>query len=460
MNPVNLEIQLESCLRRLAKGATLEECLAAYPHNRATLEPLLRAALQLSAAAPASSLPTPDQMARMQTRVLNGVAAQSKVTRFPSRMVVRMGFMAAGMMLILGGYVVLAGGQDDPDQHGEAAISTATDAATEVVTSPVPTIVAIAPTQTATDLPSATATLPPSETVSPAPSVTASSTTRPSETPPPRVTDTATVSPQASETPVEVGDATELAVYVDITGPVAQDEQVTVAGVPIVEENAGDFGFASGDVVTVSGLLLDEGQLLVEAARFATPDEQANAPQCPIETPKCDPVLLVLGEALSVPYTELEALSAAQLGNGEIARIYLLAQAGAGDVATLIEQRAAGASWRDLMPADASPLNNGVNLGNGKGQSIRENDSTPTHPGNSGNAPGQTNRPTKEPSNQGNNGNNGNNGNGNNGNGNNGNNGNNGQGNQGNNGQGNQGNGNNGNNGNNGQGNQGNNKND
>ncbi|MBZ0319627.1 MAG: hypothetical protein K8L91_24665 [Anaerolineae bacterium] len=449
MNPVNLEIQLEACLRRLAKGATLEECLAAYPHNRAALEPLLRAAVELSAAAPASSLPTPDQIARMQTRVLNGVAAQSKITRFPSRMVVRMGLMAAGMMLILSGYVVLAGGQDDPDQHGEAAISTATDAATEIVTSPVPTIVAIAPTQTATDQPLATATLRPSETVSPVPSATASSTTLPSETPPPIVTDTVTVPPQASETPVEVGDATELAVYMDITGSVAQGEQVTVAGVPIVEENAGDFGFASGDVVTVSGLLLDEGQILVETARFATPDEQANAPQCPIETPKCDPVLLVLGDALGIAYTELEALSTTQLGNGEIARIYLLAQAGAGDVASLIAQRTAGASWRDLMPADASPLNNGVNLGNGKGQSIRENDSTPIHPGNSGNAPGQTHRPTKQPSN---------NGQGNNGNGNNGNNGQGNQGNNGNNGQGNQSNS--GNNGNNGQGNQGNNKND
>lgn len=445
MNPVNLEIQLEACLRRLAKGATLEECLAAYPHNRAALEPLLRAAVELSAAAPASSLPTPDQIARMQTRVLNGVAAQSKITRFPSRMVVRLGLMAAGMMLILGGYVVLTGGQDDPDQHGEAAISTATDATTEVVTSPAPTIVAIVPTQTATDIPSTTATQRSSETVPPVPSVTASSTTRPSETPPPTITDTVTVPPPPSETPVEVGDANELAVYMDITGPVAQDEQVTVAGVPIVEENPGDFGFASGDVVTVSGLLLDEGQILVETARFATPDEQANAPQCPIETPKCDPVLLVLGDALGIAYTELETLSAAQLGNGEIARIYLLAQAGAGDVATLIEQRAAGASWRDLMPADAGPLNNGVNLGNGKGHSIREGDSTPIHPGNSGNAPGQTNRPTPRPSN------NGNNGQGNSGNNGNGNNGNNGQGNQGNNGQGNQGNGNNG---------QGNNKND
>lgn len=433
MNPVNLEIQLEACLRRLAKGATLEECLAAYPHNRAALEPLLRAAVELSAAAPASSLPTPDQIARMQTKVLNGLAPQSKVLRFPNRTITRFGLMAAGLVLILGGYVLLgAGDKNDGKTHGEALVSTATDAATDApMTSP--TVIALAPTQTATDILTVT--------VAVSPSVTASATTRPSETPPPTVPDTVTVPPQASETPVVVGDATELAVYMDITGRVAQDEQVTVAGVPIVEENAGDFGFASGDVVTVSGLLLDDGQILVEAARFATPDEQANTPQCPIETPKCDPVLLVLGDALGVAYTELEALSAAQLGNGEIARIYLLAQAGAGDVATLIAQRAAGASWRDLIPADASPLNNGVNLGNGKGHSIRENDSTPIHPGNSGNAPGQSNRPTPRPSN------NGNNGQGNNGNGNNGNNGNNGQGNQGNNG----------NNGNNGQGNQGNN---
>ncbi|KAB2859942.1 MAG: hypothetical protein F9K46_10890, partial [Anaerolineae bacterium] len=172
MNPVDLEIQLEACLRRLAKGATLEECLAAYPHNRAALEPLLRTALELSAAVPPSSLPTPEQIARMQTKVINGLAPQSKILRFPNRTVMRFGLMAAGMMLILGGYVVLTGGQDDPDQHGEAAISTATHATTEGVTSPAPTIVAIVPTQTATAIPSATATLRPSEAASPVPSVT------------------------------------------------------------------------------------------------------------------------------------------------------------------------------------------------------------------------------------------------------------------------------------------------
>ena len=78
---------------------------------------------------------------------------------------------------------------------------------------------------------------------------------------------------------------------------------------------------------------------------------------------------------------------------------------------TLIAQRAAGASWRDLLPADASQLNNGVNLGNGKGQTMRQDDSDPVYPGNSGNAPGQSNRPTPRPSKNGN-GNGGNNGNG------------------------------------------------
>lgn len=445
MNPMNLEIQLEACLRRLAKGATIEECLAAYPHNRSTLEPLLRTALELSAAVPAEALPTPEQIERMQAKVLTGVAAQSKIIHFPTRTIIRFGLLAAGISLILGGYVVLAGDKNDGETHGEALSSTATEAATEVVpdvATTAPTIIALAPTRTATDIPSVTA--------SPRPSDTA--TTDPSDTPPPTVTDTVPPPPSQipsqipSETPIVVGDATELAVYVDITGPVTQDEQITVAGVPIVEENAGDFGFASGEVVTVSGLLLDEGQVLLEEARLATPDEQANMPQCPTDTPKCDPVLLVLGEALDVEYTELAALSDTQLGNGEIARIYLLAQAGAGDVTTLIAQRTAGASWRDLLPADASPFANGVNLGNGKGQSIREGDSTPIYPGNSGNAPGQTHRPTARPSNNSNNGqgNSGNNGQGNQGNngnnGNQGNSGNNGQGNNGNNGQGNQGN--------------------
>lgn len=180
---------MEACLRRLAKGATLEECLAAYPHNRAALEPLLRTALELSAAVPPSSLPTPEQIARMQTKVINGVAAQSKITRFPNRTVMRFGLMAAGISLILSGYVVLNMRDDgDGETHGEARVSTTTDTTTNIPTTP-PTIIALAPTQTATDVLSTIA--------APIPSVTASSTTRPSETPPPTITDTVTPPPQS-----------------------------------------------------------------------------------------------------------------------------------------------------------------------------------------------------------------------------------------------------------------------
>ncbi len=448
MNPMDLELQLEACLQRLAEGATLEACLAAYPENRSTLEPLLRAALHLSATAPAVSLPSADQIDRMQAKVLTGLSSPPKVVHFPRRTLINLGLLAASVVLVLGVIVVLANNREDGESGEVAVVSTDTlTATTQAVTaiaqaqSSTPPVLSQTATWTATDLPTSTATpsatftathtltLTPSVTATPLPSatptITPSVTPRPSNTPPPAAT--------LTQTPVMVGDAEELAVYVDITGSVAHDESVTVAGVPIAERQAGEFDFADGDVITVSGLLLEDGQLLIETARFATADEQATAAACPPDASQCDVMLLILADALDVDYAELVALSdGAQLGKGEIARIYLLAQAGAGDVMTLIARRAAGESWRDLLPANASQLNNGVNLGNGKGQTIRTDIANPVYPGNSGNAPGQSNRPTaRSPSNGngGNNGNNGNNGNGaNNGNGNAGN-GNNGNGN-------------------------------
>ncbi len=432
MNPMDLELQLEACLQRLAEGATLDECLAAYPENQSTLEPLLRAALQLSAVAP---LPTADQIDRMQAKVLTGLTPSPKMVHFPnSRTLIKLCLLAASVVLLLGVYVVLAGNRDGDASQGEAVNAKPTDTAAPAIAqaqssatpvpSQTPTETVDFPTSTATQTVLATATHLPIYTATVTASATATHTTTPlpSETPRPSNTPT--------QTPVIVGDANELAVYVDITGAVARGDSTTVAGVPIVEENTGDFSFADGEVITVSGLLLDDGRLLVEMAQPATAEEQANAAACPTDSPQCDSILLILSDALDVEYAELAALSEnAQIGKGEIARIYLLSQAGAGDVMTLIAQRAAGASWRDLLPADASQLNNGVNLGNGKGQTMRQDDSDPVYPGNSGNAPGQSNRPTPRPSNNGN-GNGGNNGNGN------GNNGNNGNGNGGNNGNG------------------------
>jgi hypothetical protein len=41
------ELPLESCLDALARGESLEACLARFPEQRRDLEPLLRAAIQL-----------------------------------------------------------------------------------------------------------------------------------------------------------------------------------------------------------------------------------------------------------------------------------------------------------------------------------------------------------------------------------------------------------------------------
>lgn len=73
----------ETCLERLAAGATVEDCLVAYPAERATLEPLLRAATRLQALPRPAPLPAAAQAA-LATRVLNQVTnARSATTSVP-----------------------------------------------------------------------------------------------------------------------------------------------------------------------------------------------------------------------------------------------------------------------------------------------------------------------------------------------------------------------------------------
>jgi len=63
------------CMARLDTGATVEECLAAYPQDRAALEGPLRLAARLRALPRPSPLPEPARSA-MATQVLAQVAAQ------------------------------------------------------------------------------------------------------------------------------------------------------------------------------------------------------------------------------------------------------------------------------------------------------------------------------------------------------------------------------------------------
>jgi hypothetical protein len=66
---------LATCLRRIEAGGTLDECLAAYPAERAELEPLLRVAARLQALPRSTPLPAAAQAA-ITGRVLGHLQAQ------------------------------------------------------------------------------------------------------------------------------------------------------------------------------------------------------------------------------------------------------------------------------------------------------------------------------------------------------------------------------------------------
>jgi hypothetical protein len=73
---------LERCLDHLERGATLEECLVAFPAQRADLEPALRAAAQVRAL-PRPAMPEATR-ASLETRML-AAAAQRRVAFTPAR---------------------------------------------------------------------------------------------------------------------------------------------------------------------------------------------------------------------------------------------------------------------------------------------------------------------------------------------------------------------------------------
>ncbi len=72
---------LETCLRQLASGVSLEECLAAYPEQRAELEPMLHAAARLQSAGQLTAPPAFKQNAR--TRLLEKIASQPQQQAAP-----------------------------------------------------------------------------------------------------------------------------------------------------------------------------------------------------------------------------------------------------------------------------------------------------------------------------------------------------------------------------------------
>ncbi len=244
-------------------------------------------------------------------------------------------------------------------------------------------------------------------------------------------------------------------VLIDLTGTLeainVEAGTITVSGVTVQV----DFASLPDDLVlgmriTVSGELLDDGTIVADIVVVApeddeeeeTPsgcgyqDETTEATPEVADDEKCHPVLEILSEAFEVPYEDLEALRDDRYGIGEIARAYLLAEAAGVDVQEIIDLRNSGLGWGqikkeypDVHPSDLAP---GSVIGNGRGQSIRDDDDSTEssnqpggRPGNSnGNGNGNANGNANGNGNGNANGNGNGNGNGNNGNGNGGGNGN------------------------------------
>jgi len=169
---------LDQCLERLAQGATVEECLAAFPGERAELELPLRAAGQLRAL-PRPALPAATHVALEQTML--DLAARRRMTQSPSQAAQRPPWHALGPAAILAIILRMLGYRGSLAQPWLrlAALTTAIvitlalSAGTLAAARALITIARSQPTATPTSAPTATPTATP----------TAAQTTTPTTTP-------------------------------------------------------------------------------------------------------------------------------------------------------------------------------------------------------------------------------------------------------------------------------------
>jgi hypothetical protein len=251
------------CLARLDAGATVEECLAAYPQHRAALEGSVRLAARLRALPRPAPLP-PATRAAMATQILGQVAAQRSATtgsvRTPMHSTPR-GFdpsaMLAGILRSLG-----YRGQLSPVWLRLASVAIGLILALILTTGALAAaraiIRAIAPTQP-TAAPASTApTLVPAETF-------------------------------ALDGPIE-----QLAPDSWLVNgmPIIVDTQTTISGVPVV-----------GAVAHIGGVLQDNGGLL---ARSITVDPAAAPTNPPLGAPTSAPAI---PPSTSVPVAEAPTIA-------------------------------------------------------------------------------------------------------------------------------------------------------
>ncbi|MBZ0309066.1 MAG: hypothetical protein K8I82_23580 [Anaerolineae bacterium] len=203
-------------------------------------------------------------------------------------------------------------------------------------------------------------------------------------------------------------------VLIDLTGVLEAIDQeagtLTVSGVTVQIDFASlPDDLVPGISITVSGELLDDGTIAADLVVVAPEDDEEEespsscgyqdetteaAPEA-VDNEKCHPVLDILSEAFEVPYEDLEALREDRYGIGEIARAYLLAEAAGVDVQEVIDLRDSGLGWGqikkeypDVHPSDLAP---GSVIGNGRGQSIRDDEASPESSNQSGGRPGNSN---------------------------------------------------------------------
>jgi hypothetical protein len=89
----------------------------------------------------------------------------------------------------------------------------------------------------------------------------------------------------------------------------------------------------------------------------------------------CDPLLVVLSDAFSVPYTELAEFARQGLDAGAIAQIYTVADLTGAKVDELVQSRRMGVTWQEILQSqpriEGDALAIRSMLGDGRGTSIR-----------------------------------------------------------------------------------------
>ncbi len=373
----SFEDMLNACLDLLAQGTPLADCLNRYPQHAESLRPMLELASELQA------VDAPRLNKTQASRIGKQALMRLEERRRPATHLRYLSVLsaAAALLIVVGAFLWATRNDPTTTQPAASIEALATAASPTIVmateTEERATSVAVAVSPTETDA----VTDPPATTTVSSPALQTETVEAGTDPPP-------TPSPTNNE------EESDIPIVVDFTGEIesfdAESRVLVINGTSVTLDNENipsDLTLAEGNYVTVSGALQEDGTLQADMIQAATAEDAT----CSDEI-DCLPAIMVLSEAFGADYEDLIALNEDGLGYSEISRAYLVAETAGLTVDEIIALREAGLGWgkiiRDYTDLSPSELRSGIVIGNGRGQTIRDNEGgPPVYPGNSGNAP-------------------------------------------------------------------------